>query len=121
MATLLYLGIIRDEDGHLLKLINKEFKAYINSTNSAEKWPPSKKGDPYFDNLEAICISSDKLESIKNKLAEFNPAQFLDIEGKPSRHIFYSYFYIVVYVLKIVSLLSPVLDLFIRSTKLTYL
>jgi hypothetical protein len=112
---------MRDEDGYLLKLINKEFKAHVNSTNSAEKWPPSKKGDPYFNNLEAIYTSSGKLESIKNKLAKFDPAWFLDIEGKPSRHIFYSYFYIVVHVLKIVSLLSPVLDLFIGSTKLTYL
>jgi hypothetical protein len=75
---------MRDEDGHLLKLINKEFKAYVNSINSAEKWPPSKKGNPYFDNLEAIYISFSKLESIKNKLAKFNPARFLDIEGKPS-------------------------------------
>jgi hypothetical protein len=65
---------MRDKDGYLLKLINKEFKTYINSTNNTEKWPLSKKGDPYFDNLEAIYISSSKLESIKNKLTKFNPA-----------------------------------------------
>jgi hypothetical protein len=119
VATLPYLGIMTDEDGHLLRLTNEEFKAHVNGTDGVRKWTPGKKGDPYFDNLEAICASSGKLESVKNKLAEFDPARFQDMEGKPSRHIFCSYFYVVVHVLEMVSILSPVLDLFTGSTKLT--
>lgn len=96
-ATFPALVNLRDTDGNFLKLTNDEWIEKVTS----KAWRPGTNSDPYFSNLDAIVKSSGKIIEIGKMLDSFDKR--LDGERKPCRHIFISYFFVVVYIFELVS------------------
>jgi hypothetical protein len=96
-ATFPALVNLQDTDGNFLKLTNDEWIEKVTS----KAWRPGTNSDPYFSNLDAIVKSSGKIIEIRKMLDDFNKR--LDGEHKRCRHIFISYFFVVVYIFELVS------------------
>jgi hypothetical protein len=103
IASFPFLADLKDENGDYLKLTAAEWQAHQEGKNGAKKWISGTDSDPYSKNLDQICASSGKITRYKKILQAFSPRKFgLDAEGKPTRHVICSYFFVVVHILKLV-------------------
>jgi hypothetical protein len=91
-ATFPALASLTDKNGELLKLTYEEWDEKIKT----KEWKAGTASDPYFTNLDAIVKSSGKLVEVAKMLDKFDTT--VDGENKPTRHIFISYFFVVVYI-----------------------
>ncbi|KAK2629475.1 hypothetical protein QTJ16_000295 [Diplocarpon rosae] len=102
VATFPFLATMINPRTNLpFRLTNNEFQELTTSSDDEPAlFEPGIAGDPFFDNLKEICRSSGKLIAWKNELAQFQPPGFLDAEGRPSRHIVTTYFFVVAHIFK---------------------
>lgn len=98
-ASFPYLMDLTDQEGHLLKLTEKE---WIDKTSGGPKaeWQAGTNSDPYFAACAKIFDSSAKLREIGQIWHKFKGIQ--DAEKQPARLIFCSYFFAGSYILYLV-------------------
>ena len=90
------LADLLTDDGEPLKLTLAEWIENVDNGT----WKPGTTSDPYYANFAMIVASSGKLTEIAKMLDGFDTR--VDGEGKPCRHIFISYFFVVIYIFGLV-------------------